>query len=100
MPEGQRVLVVDGLPETAEVLRTVLEPRGTRVDHLREGEPRGQLGGKPRLVVVHPESDDLGVWNDVPRVVVGAVESSDGGAVPGLFQYRDLVRAIDAALAE
>ena len=35
MTAKQRVLVVDGLSETEEVLRAVLEPRGLMVDRIR-----------------------------------------------------------------
>jgi hypothetical protein len=95
---GQRILVVEGLTETAQVLKTVLEPRGTRVDHLRNGD---DPGSKPSLLVVHSESIGHHLWDDVPRIVIGAaVESADDGhqRLPSLFQYGDLLRAIGAAL--
>jgi DNA-binding response OmpR family regulator len=115
---AQRVLVVDGLAETEEVLRAVLEPKGLEVDRIRAAET-GDFGGtskltakrRPSLVVLHvgdgstktPTCDD---WQDVPRILIGA-EKTDGGSNSRVvehylekpFQYGELIRTIERLLA-
>ena len=106
MTSGQRVLVVDGLSETEQVLRAVLEPRGLTVDRIRSG--RGELPAPaepPSVVVLHLEEataelPPVAASDDVPRVIIGTAEfaaaPSPGDAyLQKPFQYRELIRAIE-----
>ncbi len=114
---AQRVLVVDGLSETEEVLRAVLEPKGLEVDRVRGADTgvfsRGRLGAKkrPSLVVLHvedgraliPTSDG---WQDVPRIVIGATKDGSPSRLAAVehhlekpFQYGELIRTIERLLA-
>jgi hypothetical protein len=107
--------VIDGLSETGEVLKAVLEPRGLVVDRIR----RHQRGGcrrpaPPQVVVIdgdeYPESDTShSGWADVPRVVIGSADMPDDWQ-PNLtppadrrylqkpFEYSELVEAIEHLL--
>jgi CheY-like chemotaxis protein len=115
--QGQRVLVVDGLSETEEVLRAVLEPRGLQVDRIRANRaPDFAPKRRPSVVVVHvddaPSVDSAGeCWPDVPRILIGATRSpgrpqnGHGNKSHGdhylekPFHYGELIRAIERALA-
>ena len=115
MVGDQRVLVIDGLSETEDVLRAVLEPRGLRVDSIRgarnEQTPtRAGAPSRPDVLVVHEdeyvgESRD-GNWAGVPRVIIGTARIPESKSSSGdrylqqPFQYGDLIRAIDGFLAE
>jgi len=111
----QRVLVIDGLSETEDVLRAVLEPRGLRVDSER-GPHAGRKPSiatakpQPTLLVVH-EDEYFGEprnnsWAGVPRVIIGTARLPDLPAESGQhylqqpFHYGDLIRAIDGLLSE
>jgi CheY-like chemotaxis protein len=115
---AQRVLVVDGLSETEEVLRAVLEPKGLEVDRVRGADTgvfsRARLAAKkrPSLVVLHvedgrapmPASDG---WQDVPRIVIGATKDAPPSRLAAVehhlekpFQYGELIRTIERLLAE
>lgn len=117
MTLAQRVLVVDGLAETEEVLRAVLEPKGLEVDRIRgagTGEfAEGQLGSKrrPSVVVLHvedgptqfPTSDG---WQNVPRILIGATKVAGHSRFAAVehylekpFQYGELIRTIEQLLA-
>lgn len=114
---AQRVLVVDGLAETEQVLRAVLEPRGLEVDRIRGAETvdfaKDSLAAKrpPSIVVLHvddgppqfPMSDG---WAGIPRILIGATKTG-GTSRPALldhylekpFQYGELIRTIERLLA-
>jgi CheY-like chemotaxis protein len=115
---AQRVLVVDGLSETEEVLRAVLEPKGLEVDRVRGADTvvfsRARLAAKkrPSLVVLHvedgrtpmPASDG---WQNVPRIVIGATKDASPSGLAAHehhlekpFQYGELIRTIERLLAE
>ena len=115
MPSGQRVLVIDGLSETGEVLKAVLEPRGLVVDRIRRHQRSGpRWPAAPQVVVIDgdefPENDaGHSGWADVPRVVIGSADMPDGWqphATPPAdrrylqkpFDYGDLVDAIEHLL--
>ena len=111
---AQRVLVVDGLAETEEVLRAVLEPKGLEVDRIRGAGhgriARQQLAAKrpPSVVVLHVE-EGLEPISDVrglagrppdsdrchedrrPRPAVATVEHY----LEKPFQYGELIRTIE-----
>lgn len=119
MVSGQRVLVVDGLAETEQVLKAVLEPRGLHVDRVRRGAPTYSPSEsarprsvtapvRPNVVVLHEDQEDAGgldPWGQVPRVIIGSVRMPDrpeNGApeyLPHPFQYRELIGAIERLLA-
>lgn len=91
MVSGQRVLVVDGLAETEEVLRAVLEPRGCQVESVRgRHTSRTVTDSGKTVLVLHEdhraprqavsndaapgESTDWNAseeWEAAPRVVIG-----------------------------
>ena len=109
MTAAQRVLVVDGLAETEEVLRAVLGPRGLEVDRIR-GSRVGESATNPRpsVVVVHiddssPELHER--WQNMPRVLIGPARLSEcRGAeeeqyLAKPFQYGELIGAIERLLA-
>lgn len=117
MTNGQRVLVVDGLAETEEVLKAVLEPQGLEVNRIRTHfAPTAPAAEPPHLVILHEEShvtssDSSDSWKDIPRVVIGSAslpktaspqpchrEREQYLAQP--FQYRDLIQAVVHLLAE
>lgn len=117
MTPAQRVLVVDGLAETEEVLRAVFEPKGLQVDRIRGAGASEFAGGslatksRPSLVVLHVEDGPAGFptsdgWQDVPRILIGATKTagpSDLDAVEHFlekpFQYGELIRTIERLLA-
>jgi DNA-binding response OmpR family regulator len=113
------VLVVDEIPDTAEVLEAVLASRGltvNRVRHLDSALPP-TLANRPALIVVDVEScaspnartcDD---WQNVPQVIIGTMQAPEAaddvphGGTPERrylqkpFQFADLIQAIDALIA-
>lgn len=104
---GQHVLVVDGVPETAQVLRAVLEPRGHRVDRVRAFDPAPPAAGS--VLVLHDdgssEANRRHKYGTAPRVIIGsftttaspaADESEHRLAQP--FQYAELIRAVESLL--
>ncbi len=110
---GQLVVVVDGLSETAQVLKAVLEPRGMQVERVRGGGSgdRQALLSSPSVVVF--DDDDptttrlrLKRWRGVPHVIIGsaefAAESSthDGHFLQKPFHYRELIQAIEQLLSD
>jgi len=110
---GRRVLVVDGLAETEEVLKAVLEPRGLRVDRVRADRTGQALrdSGRPTVVVLHEDdasldAADLEGLSRIPRVVIGSANLSSHGRPGGNgqhylrqpFQYRELIQTIERLL--
>jgi hypothetical protein len=108
----KRVLVVDGLSETEEVLRAVLEPRGLSVDRIRSAATEElATERRPSVMVLHideepaPTSAPPG-WQNVPRILIGAAKLGDGDAATTRehyleqpFQYGELIRTIERLLA-
>jgi hypothetical protein len=107
----KRVLVVDGLVETEEVLRAVLEPRGlevTRVNRLHGPHVSGSA--RPSVLVIHEDERTAGSrpvrdeWPPVPRVVIGRYRNArrrgdrDCRYLPQPFDYAELVGAIESLL--
>jgi DNA-binding NtrC family response regulator len=109
---GQHVVVLDGLHETEEVLKAVLEPQGCRVNRIRKPHSGDLITENelPSIVVMH--DDDLpGTstaqtgWNEIPKVVIGSVkvasqqqtdQSTRFLAQP--FQYAELIDSIESLL--
>lgn len=117
MTLAQRVLLVDGLAETEEVLRAVLEPRGLAVDRIRGGDAgefarrQSSANRRPSVVVLHveeglekmPSSDG---WQDVPRIFIGATKTAKSTHLATgehylekPFQYGELIRTIERLLS-
>jgi CheY-like chemotaxis protein len=108
----QRVLVVDGLSETEEVLRAVLEPRGLMVDRIRSAATEALAARRrPSVMVLHvdeepsPTSQPAG-WQNVPRIVIGAAKVNDDCEsaagehhLEKPFHYGELIRTIERLLA-
>jgi CheY-like chemotaxis protein len=108
----KRVLVVDGLSETEEVLRAVLEPRGLSVDRIRSAATE-QLAAKrrPSVMVLHVDEEPAPAtapagWQNVPRILIGAAKLDEGceAAVGEYhleqpFHYGELIRTIERLLA-
>ena len=116
MKRSDQVLIVDGLRETADVLRAVLAPRGLDVARIRgDGAfPAGDSDAPiPRVVVIHQEGNAAlvhspgSVWSNVPRVIISSddlpqhASPCNGDRQHYLrkpFQYGDLVQAIERLL--
>lgn len=106
MVNRQRVLVVDGMHEIQDVLRTVLAPRGLRVDWIRSHSQvvPNELESKPDLLVIDAETCiDRSEWRDVPQVLLEgdtAVEESDTShsVLRKPFHFKALVAAIERLL--
>jgi CheY-like chemotaxis protein len=108
----QRVLVVDGLSETEEVLRAVLEPRGLTVDRVRRaGTEELATKRRPSVVVLHVDQEPAQAaapagWQNVPRILIGATKLNDACEAPAgehylehPFQYGELIRTIEHLLS-
>lgn len=111
MTGKQHVLVVDGLSETEEVLRAVLEPRGLSVDRVRSAASDELAAhARPSVMVLHVDEEPASAapegWHHVPRIVIGATKINDTcEATSGEhyleqpFQYGELIRTIERLLA-
>lgn len=121
MLNGQRVLVVDDVSDTEEVLRAVLEPRGLRVDRIRGESPAGSLEKSvpPSVVVIDEELTPVRLkhsqaWPAVPQVIIGSAIFDDAETTDGdpqapenaerqylrkPFQYAELIQAIEGMIA-
>lgn len=101
---SSRILVVDGLSETTEVLKAVLEPRGHAVSRLRPDQLADQP--RPHLVIWH--DDESNEWSgqlpfgDVPRILIGKTRVADSANAAQRFsppfQYSELMQAIEQLL--
>lgn len=112
MVNGQHVVVLDGLHETEEVLKAILEPRGCRVNRIRNPHSGALIAENelPSIVVLH--DDDVSKasatesgWNEVPKVVIGSVKTpatpqSDQSTrfLVQPFQYAELIDSIESLL--
>jgi hypothetical protein len=102
VPQGPRVLVVDGVSDTEEVLRAVLAPRGVDVCRLSGTH----LDARPSLVVIDSDlsdSTDDQSWAGVPKIILGRatrIDADDRHVFPRPFHYADLVRAIEQVIGD
>jgi DNA-binding response OmpR family regulator len=112
----ERVLVVDEVTDTAEVLQAVLEPKGltvNRVSRIEQTPPT--VEGLPAVVVVDAETYDGATqpgwqkWRNVPQVIIGTMrlpQLEENGSperrryLQKPFQFADLVNAIESLIAE
>lgn len=112
MNSGQQLVVVDGVPETTQVLRAVFEPRGYDVNRVRAFELPQFPRDRQSILVVHGEGDDgngtAGTPSEtsVPRVIIGSIAANSGDGASGdhrlqqPFQYAELIRAVEALLVD
>ncbi|QDT97747.1 hypothetical protein [Gimesia aquarii] len=114
MVTGQHIVVFDGLNETEEVLKAVLEPQGCRVNRVRM-QNRVEVSGHqetPSIIIVHDNdstestTNQLG-WNEVPKVVIGSVKASKPENTTAStrflvqpFQYAELIDSIESLLQQ
>lgn len=113
MTNGQRVLVVDGLAETEQVLKAVLEPQGLKVNRIRTHFPQDVPSPlPPHVVILHEDPSDefpaqAESWADVPRVIIGSVAVSRSEApksgpreqyLSQPFHYGELIQAVETLL--
>lgn len=124
MSNRERVLVIDEISDTAEVLQAVLEPRGLAVNRVRRFDPSryATIDSRPTIVVFDAESSGTeslatanattwGGWTNIPQVIIGTVKGSDsdtGKPTAGTarrhylqkpFQYSELIQAIELLIA-
>jgi DNA-binding response OmpR family regulator len=113
-----RVLVVDEISDTADVLQAVLEPRGMTVNRVsRWCETDGICDDRPAVVVLDAEafpvaaSASRGAWQKIPQVIIGMIRPV--ASAPGVdqssdaqrrylqkpFHFAELVQAIEALIA-
>jgi DNA-binding response OmpR family regulator len=115
----ERILVVDEISDTTEVLQAVLEPRGVTVNRVSRWDQTESptVENRPAVVVYDAESLTDGAlpaggnWHGIPQVVIGTVRivNSDKHqtTVPDAerrflqkpFQFAELVQAIEALIA-
>ncbi|QDV16485.1 hypothetical protein Pan153_11140 [Gimesia panareensis] len=112
MVNGQHVVVLDGLHETEEVLKAVLEPRGCRVNRIRKPQPGHLIAEQdlPSIVVMHDDdsansSHAQPGWDEIPKVVIGSVKvpATDQAEqstrfLMQPFQYAELIDSIESLL--
>lgn len=111
-----QVLVIDGLEDTGEVLKAILEPRGLLVEQVRSDDllHRTPSCQTPHLIVFHAEDSKamktLGRWEDIPQIVIGSIPGDQSKETAGSktsgnrcylskpFEFRDLLSAIEDRL--
>ena len=109
MVTARRVLVVDGLSETEQVLKAVLEPRGLEVNRIRGSRNTEAQDDPPGVIVLHEDGPNPEVphpeWSDVPRVVIGPATGGNSEnrllreeRLQKPFQYGELIAAIERLL--
>jgi hypothetical protein len=111
-----RVVVVDHSTETADVLQAVFAPRGVEVErrHIparRRGVPRDAevfvldeedcLVSPATLSPAVPElRNRVVLGSPAPQPVGGPTATDDANYLPKPFQYTELIRAVEALLAQ
>ncbi len=107
MPTDPRVVLVDGLADTRDVLSAIFEPQNVVVDRLSPATCSPSAG--PDVLVLQNEKVPNG-WECVPRVVIGRIpaparfptdestSSTSEATLPSPFDYADLVEAVESML--
>jgi len=115
-----RILVVDEISDTADVLQAVLEPRGVTVNRVRRWcETNGAaVDNRPAVVVLDAESLPGGVtptageWQNVPQVIIGMLRPATSPSslecptdvqrryLQKPFQFAELVQAIELLISQ
>ncbi len=105
-PPGLRILVVDQVTDTEEVLRAVLEPRGVAVDRINMADMPGAT--PPTVLVIDNDTParcpDTAGWSAVPQVIIGRVpiadtEDANHCVLSKPFQYAELIQKIEDMIA-
>jgi DNA-binding NtrC family response regulator len=112
----ERVLVVDAVSDTADVLQAVLEPRGLTVNRVRRLEMAAPAadGDCPAVLILDAESLNCASavisdgWQNVPQVIIGKVQMGAETTAPRAtrrflqtpFQFAELVQAIESLIGE
>lgn len=107
--DGQNVLVVDGQPETVTVLKTIFEPCGVSIGHIRSDDAAMVQSdcAQPGVLVLHEvnEQSPLDRWGNTPRVIIGKLSTETSKSdnrqqhLESPFHYGELVRAINHMLS-
>jgi hypothetical protein len=103
---GQKVLIIDGAPETAEVLQAVFEPRGHRVERVRSHAADCAQRTCDSVLVLHDDAAGTrrSRYGNAPRVVIGSmtIAAADPSVahLSPMFQFAELVRAVEALLGQ
>lgn len=110
--KGQHVVVFDGLNETEQVLKAILEPQGCRVNRIRKQHSSDIASSSeaPNIVVMHDDdashyTKNKPEWNEVPKIIIGSVKkesrsNSDQSTrfLVQPFQYAELIDSIESIL--
>lgn len=114
MVNGQHVVVFDGLNETEEVLKAILEPQGCRVNRIRQ-QHAGDINEAdevPSIVVMHDDdashyATNKPEWNKIPKIVIGSVKKHTPAQTDQSkhflvqpFQYAELIDSIESILQQ
>ena len=114
MVTGRHLVLVDGIPETEQVVRAVFEPQGNRVTRMlpSEGVACDEPSSADAVDLVIIDQDGLPTqdaappddWDDSYRVVIGSarypVQDADGQQyLRKPFQYAELIGAIEKLLS-
>ena len=106
MTSGQKVVVIDGVPETAQVLQAVFEPRGHRVERIRSHAAAIAQHTHNSVLVLHDDAEGSrrSKYGSAPRVVIGSISSDSTNStathLSPMFQYAELVRAVEGLLTQ
>lgn len=116
MADRYTVLVIDGLEDTGEVLKAILEPQGLLVEQVRSQGLRHRESSRqtPDLIVFHTDDSTAmktsRQWEEIPQIVIGSIpcerskEPADGKTLsnncylPKPFEFHDLLSAIEDRL--
>ena len=124
MSNRERVLVVDEISDTAEVLQAVLEPRGVTVNRVRRWGQTDFRTAENRPAVVVFDAESLvdgnlqagGNWHGVSQIIIGTIRAAESDRATSdskepsasaaecrylqkPFQYAELVQAVEALIA-
>ena len=105
----RRMIVVDGLAETAQVLHAVFAPRGHQVERRRGYENLLAADDAPSLIIVHDDGSGTACRQPVatgPQIII-ARRGDTVAPLPAAerrlsqpFQYSDLIAAVESLLAD
>jgi hypothetical protein len=100
------VVIVDGMPETAQVLQAVFEPRGHRVERIRGFVPNDAERVRDSVLVLHDDGEKRAAANDpaVRRIIIGSLSSPNAGSnethLSPMFEFAELIRAVEGLLSD
>ena len=100
------MVVIDGVPETAQVLQAVFEPRGHRVERVRSHSATSAKPIHGSVLVLHDNAVGTrrSKYRGAPRVVIGSMSSEAADPsetrLSPMFQFAELVRAVEGLLTQ